>query len=140
MVLNPQSEVGGQGVDITSEEDKKINTQELHTVENTLNAVTREQKEVLLKVAQMFVSLLDSRLKTYESQGITDTMSQLWFWWAYGLFKEIARTYQPQISTFLVTMETIVITPDLNQCILNVVEMVKAFEHMNNATIENDFS
>ncbi|CAG8808138.1 19799_t:CDS:10, partial [Gigaspora margarita] len=140
MVLNPQSEIGGQGVDITSEEDKKINTQELHTVENTLNAVTREQKEVLLKVAQMFVSLLDNRLKTYESQGITDAMSQLCFWWAYGFFKEIARTYQPQISTFLVTMETIVITPDLNQCILNVIEMVKAFEQMKNATIENDFS
>ncbi|CAG8708462.1 9313_t:CDS:10, partial [Cetraspora pellucida] len=141
-VLNPQSEVGGQGVDITSEEDKKINDQELHTVENTLNAVTREQKEVLLTIAQMFVNLLDNKLKTYESQGITDPMSQLWFWWAYGFFKEIARTasYQPQISTFLVTMETIVITPDINPCILNVIEMVKAFEHMRNATIENDFS
>ncbi|CAG8720387.1 3359_t:CDS:10, partial [Cetraspora pellucida] len=141
-VLNPQSEVGGQGIDITSEEDKKINNQELHTVENTLNAVTREQKEVLLKMAQMFVNLLDSKLKTYESQGITDPMLQLWFWWAYGFFKEIARTasYQPQISTFLVTMETIVITPDINPCILNVIEMVKAFEHMRNATIENDFS
>ncbi|CAG8539323.1 2155_t:CDS:10, partial [Scutellospora calospora] len=137
-VLNPQTEVAGQGIDITSEEDKKINVQELHTIENTLNTVTREQNEVLLKMVQMFVTLLDNKLKIYQKQGITDPMSQLWFWWAYGFFKEIGRTYQPQISTFIVTVETIVITPETDPYILKVIEMIKAFEHMKNATIEND--
>ncbi|CAG8487792.1 2780_t:CDS:10, partial [Acaulospora morrowiae] len=139
-VLKPGSENVGQGVDITSEESKKVNLDEIQNLENTLNMVTREQKEVLLKVFQLCISRLENKLTDYSNQGIQDPMAQPWFWWAYGFFREIARTYQPQISTFMVTLETVVLTPGSNPNITNVIEMVKLLSKFSDATVENDFS
>ncbi|CAG8674702.1 15290_t:CDS:2, partial [Acaulospora morrowiae] len=139
-MLKPGSENVGQGVDITSEESKKVNPDEIQNLENTLNMVTREQKEVLLKVFQLCISRLENKLTDYSNQGIQDPMAQPWFWWAYGFFREIARTYQPQISTFMVTLETVVLTPESNPNITNVIEMVKLLSKFSEATVENDFS
>ena len=72
--------------------DKKVNTEELRSIENTLNNVTREQKEVLLTLVNLFVEMLDNKLKEYNEQGVQEPMSQYWFWWAYGFFKEIGRS------------------------------------------------
>jgi hypothetical protein len=71
--------------------DKKVNVEELRSLENTLSNVTREQKEVLLALVNLFVGMLDDKLKEYNEQDIQDPMSQYWFWWAYGFFKEIGR-------------------------------------------------
>ncbi|RHZ60069.1 hypothetical protein Glove_359g15 [Diversispora epigaea] len=138
-ITNPAIERGSLGVDITSEEHKKVSPDEIQNIENTLNMVTREQKEVLSKMIQMFVTMLDNKLKEYSVKEIQDPLSQLWFWWAYGFFKEISRTYQPQISTFMVTLKTVVLSPGIDDRILNVIEMVNAFERFINATVENDF-
>lgn len=74
------------------EEQKKASPDEIQNIENTLNMVTREQKEVLLKMIQMFVTMLENKLNEYKKEEIQDPMSQLWFWWAHGFFKEIGRT------------------------------------------------
>jgi hypothetical protein len=60
-------------------------------VENTLNMVTREQKEVLLSIVQNFVSALNDRLKQYKKKDITNPLGEWWFWWTHGFYKEIAR-------------------------------------------------
>src|SRR3954453_14510026 len=82
--------------------DKKVNADELRNIENTLNNVTREQKEVLLTLVNLFVEMLNNKLKEYKEQGVQDPMSKLWFWWAYGFFKEIGRSvsYIPYIYSF----------------------------------------
>ncbi|CAH1757154.1 13788_t:CDS:10 [Entrophospora sp. SA101] len=128
-----------QGIDITSEVIGE-NSDEKHNLENTLNVVKKEQKEVLIKMVQMFASLLEKKLNFYKQQGIQNPLSQLWFWWAFGLFKEIGRLYEPQLSTFMVTLENIVITPNTDPNILSVFEIVKAIGHMRNLVVSEDIS
>ncbi|CAI2183506.1 14196_t:CDS:10 [Funneliformis geosporum] len=135
-LMNPPADSGI--IDITM--DKKVNTDELRNIENTLNNVTREQKEVLLTLVNLFVEMLNNKLKEYNEQGVQDPMSKLWFWWAYGFFKEIGRTYQPQISTFIVTLETIVVVPNMDPTISNIIDMIKAFGRVKDATIVEDLS
>ncbi|CAI2183505.1 7041_t:CDS:10 [Funneliformis geosporum] len=137
-LMNPPADSGI--IDITSDLDKKVNTDELRNIENTLNNVTREQKEVLLTLVNLFVEMLNNKLKEYNEQGVQDPMSKLWFWWAYGFFKEIGRTYQPQISTFIVTLETIVVVPNMDPTISNIIDMIKAFGRVKDATIVEDLS
>ncbi|CAG8672192.1 12031_t:CDS:2, partial [Funneliformis caledonium] len=137
-LMNPPADSGI--IDITSDLDKKVNADELRNIENTLNNVTREQKEVLLTLVNLFVEMLNNKLKEYKEQGVQDPMSKLWFWWAYGFFKEIGRTYQPQISTFIVTLETIVVVPNMDPTISNIIEMIKAFGRVKGASIVEDLS
>nr|CAG8621849.1 4413_t:CDS:2 [Entrophospora candida] len=86
-----------QGIDITSEVIGE-NSDEKHNLENTLNVVKKEQKEVLIKM------------------------------------------YEPQLSTFMVTLENIVITPNTDPNILSVFEIVKAIGHMRNLVVSEDIS
>ena len=81
--------------------EKKVNAEELRNVENTLSNVTREQKEVLLTLVNLFVEMLNNKLKEYNEQGVQDPMSQFWFWWAYGFFKEIGRSVSYLFYNFL---------------------------------------
>ncbi|CAB4419816.1 unnamed protein product [Rhizophagus irregularis] len=125
-LINPRTDI----IDITSDVDKKVNSEELRSLENTLSNVTREQKEVLLALVNLFVGMLDERLKEYIEQDIQDPMSQYWFWWAYGFFKEIGRCYQPQMSTFMVTLETVIIDPldtKTNPIIANIYHKLKFY-------------
>jgi nuclear cap-binding protein subunit 1 len=137
MLQNPPTDDSSiQGIDITSEVIGE-NNDEKRNLENTLNVVKKEQKEVLIKMVQMFVSLLDKKLKLYEQQRIQNPLSQLWFWWAFGLFKEIGRLYEPQLSTFMVTMESIVVTQNTDVKILSIFEMVKAIGRMRDLVVSS---
>ncbi|RIA87394.1 MIF4G like-domain-containing protein [Glomus cerebriforme] len=141
-LVNPHAD--SDIIDITSDVDKKVNPEELRSLENTLSNVTREQKEVLLTLVNLFVGMLDNKLKEYNEQDIQDPMSQHWFWWAYGFFKEIGRLYQPQMSTFMVTLETVIIDPSdtkpTNPIIVSVIEMIKAFGRVKDASVTEDLS
>ena len=53
--------------------------------------VTTEQKEVLLLVFQKFADVLSKKLLEYKQQGIDDPLTQWWFYWVWGFFREIAR-------------------------------------------------
>ncbi|KAG9298758.1 hypothetical protein G9A89_012826 [Geosiphon pyriformis] len=108
--------------------DEVPNTHEdsSQNLENSLNMVSREQKEVLLAVFQKFVELLTRKIKEYEDQDIQDPMLQWWFYWAYGFFIEVGRAYSNQMSTFVVTLETIFLTPEVNPRIEKVISIVKA--------------
>ncbi|CAG8593221.1 11794_t:CDS:10 [Ambispora gerdemannii] len=114
-----------------SEKDFALNNNEtIQNLENSLNMVLKEQKEVLLAVFQNFTKTINNRLKEHQDRRIEDLLSsQWWFWWAYGFFREVGRAYSTQYAKFIVTLETLVITPDIDPKIENILSIIKALSN-----------
>ncbi|CAG8445900.1 14606_t:CDS:2, partial [Ambispora leptoticha] len=103
------------------------NNETIQNLENSLNMVLKEQKEVLLAVFQSFTKTITNKLKEHGDHGIEDLLSsQWWFWWAYGFFREVGRAYSAQYAKFIVTLETIVITPGVDTKIEEIISIIKA--------------
>ncbi|CAG8494316.1 1118_t:CDS:10 [Paraglomus occultum] len=122
-----------QGGDMTSDDRQSAvgsEAESIQQIENTLSMVTREQKEVLLLVFQKFADVLSKKLLEYRQQNIDDPLTQWWFYWVWGFFREIARVYYSQLSSFIVTLETIVLTSSVDPIIENTVKLVRAFGYV----------
>ncbi|RUP49695.1 hypothetical protein BC936DRAFT_141787 [Jimgerdemannia flammicorona] len=106
----------------------------IKAVEISLQSVTREQKEVFMGVFTRFVQLLQNMLHGFQVRGADPNMDWT-YWWAYGWFIEVMRMYNQEIATFLVTLESVVFTDQIDPRILSVWKEVKILVDRKNVEV-----
>ncbi|KAG2179839.1 hypothetical protein INT43_003625 [Umbelopsis isabellina] len=89
----------------------------IQSVESSLETVTREQKEVFMVVLQKFVQSLQDMYSNFQARGL-DPNTSWTYRWVNGWYKDVMRTYHKEISTFSVTLESLVFLDSLDKRIL----------------------
>ncbi|KAI8992033.1 armadillo-type protein [Mycotypha africana] len=108
-----------------AEDQQELNS--LRLVENSLANVTRDQKEVFMLVYQKFTQVLQELINNATSNG-EEPESNFEYRWVFGWYKEILRVYHKECGGFMVTLETLVFTPELDKRINEVFNEVKTFK------------
>ncbi|KAI9022822.1 armadillo-type protein [Phycomyces nitens] len=124
--LHAENEAKRQSTGLTemaqAEAQQELDT--LRIVDNSLTTVTREQKEVFMVIYQKFVNTLQELLVACTARA-QDPNTHWTYWWVFGWYTEMLRLYQKECSGFLVTLETLVFTPNIDPRIISVFEDVK---------------
>jgi hypothetical protein len=78
-------------------------------IEEVQDSVLAEQKEMLLILFQRIVILLSNHFTRCEEEGLEGAaVNTTWLHRTLGHFKEIARLYRSEISSFMSTLDTVV--------------------------------
>ncbi|KAL7310634.1 Nuclear cap-binding protein subunit 1 [Mucor circinelloides] len=104
-----------------AEEQQELDS--LRIVENSLASVSREQKEVFMAVYQKFTQVLQELIKTNAQPEANWT-----YRWVFGWFREMLRVHYKECGSFMVTLETLVFTSELDPRINDVFVQVKALK------------
>ncbi|ORX59900.1 ARM repeat-containing protein [Piromyces finnis] len=88
-------------------------------IEKTQEAVIRDQKEAFICVFQRFVDTTEIKIKEFERQNI-DPVKTPWWRWVVGFIRDVGRTFSEEVQSFMVTLETIILTDNLDPRIKNV--------------------
>jgi len=101
-------------------------------IEKTQEAVIRDQKEAFICVFQRFVETTEIKIKEFERQNI-DPVKTPWWRWVVGFIRDVGRTYSEEVQSFMVTLEMIIFTDNLDPRIKNVWNEIRdVYERGNN--------
>jgi nuclear cap-binding protein subunit 1 len=96
--------------------EKQAELERIKALNNNLGYALREEKEVFLLVFQKFVDVLNHRLLSVSSS------DDPWFWRILGHLREFGRKHYRELRQFMVTLETLLFTPNTDGRILAVFE------------------
>ncbi|KAJ8664019.1 hypothetical protein O0I10_000297 [Lichtheimia ornata] len=106
----------------------------LRIIENSLNTVCREQKEVFMAAYQRFVQTLQDALAPFPPHE-RDTQLTWNYRWIFGWYRESMRKYYKESGGFLVTLESVVFTNQVDESITSVFNDVKQLNELTTATV-----
>jgi len=96
-----------------------IDEDSIAIIEKTQEAVIRDQKEAFICVFQRFAETTEIKIKEFETQNI-DPIKTPWWRWVIGFIRDVGRTYSTEVQSFMVTLENIIFTENLDPRIKNV--------------------
>jgi len=97
----------------SAEAERQQELTAIQTVENSLETVVREQKEVFMVVLQKFTQTLQDMYSNFDARGV-DPNSDWTFRWINGWYKDVLRMYHKELSTFSTTLESLVFVSNLD--------------------------
>jgi len=131
--LYKEQEEQEKSEDAETNETMRISHDEsIASIERTQDAVIRDQKETFICVFQRFVETTEIKIKEFETQNI-DPVKTPWWRWVVGFIRDVGRTYSSEVQSFMVTLETIIFTENLDPRIMNVWNEIRdVYERENN--------
>jgi len=116
----------------TNETMRTSHDESIAGIEKTQEAVIRDQKEAFICVFQRFVETTELKIKEFEKQNI-DPVKTPWWRWVVGFIRDVGRTYSEEVQSFMVTLEMIIFTENLDPRIKNVWNEIRdVYERGNN--------
>jgi len=106
-------------------EMKDIPTEEqINQMEEQLETVQADQKNLFLIVFQRFIMILSEHIARCDTDG--KTFNTAWYRWTIGRLQEVFMQHGDQVAQYSATLETLLFTSDSDKNILETFEQFKS--------------